>query len=324
MDTDSATVTDRHPSNAHMRVTCPSCESFDDHAVLLTGRDHLIHAAGSFAVVRCSDCRLAFTWPQIHGEDFSLVYPESSYPAYRTQSRSSHGIVKQALESWTARRRSRSVRRGPYARFFHRPPGCLLDVGCGVGHHGVAFRDRSWIVHGIEPSAAAAREAERRGIIVHHGLLADAGVGDQTFDLIIFNHSLEHIPCPRDGLQRAYAWLNPGGDIAVAVPDFGCWQSRLFKETWFHLDLPRHLQHFTASTLTELAVQVGFKNVSVTRYSSLNGLPNSVQYRLRGHLILPDRGVAGRLTALAYRVLGLMTWPCRADHLLLTARRESD
>ena len=166
-------------------------------------------------------------------------------------------FVATTLHTWASRRRSRSVTKGPYGRFFAKPPGALLDVGCGVGHHGAAFREQGWVVHGIEPSASAACEAERRGLVVHHGTFDDAGVPEGSFDLVIFNHSLEHIPHPKDALRRAHSVLKPGGSFAVAVPDFGCWQSHLFRDSWFHLDMPRHLQHFTSATLADLAVQVG-------------------------------------------------------------------
>jgi hypothetical protein len=43
--------------------------------------------------------------------------------------------------------------------------------------------------------------------------------------------------------------IKPGGRIIVAVPDFGGWQARLFGRYWLHLDVPRHLWHFTLPAL---------------------------------------------------------------------------
>ena len=304
-------------------ATCPSCALSSAHDVLFAARDNLIRAPGSFLVMRCGGCGLAFTWPQLREEEFGRFYPNDSYPAFADSARPRGGTLRTALQSWAARRRTRSIRRGPYARFFDRPPGTLLDVGCGVGHHGSAFRERGWVVHGIEPSESAAREAGRRGLVVHHGTLDDAPAREASFDLVVFNHSLEHIPHPRHALQRASSLLKPGGEIAIAVPDFGCWQRRLFKARWFHLDVPRHLQHFTSTTLADVAVEVGLEDVRVTRYSSLNGLPNSLQYALLGRLVLPQRGPKARLTSLCYRALYVVTRVLPGDHLLLTARRSS-
>lgn len=305
------------------RATCPSCALTSAHRVLFAARDNLIHAPGSFLVMRCIRCGLAFTWPQLSGEQFSLFYPESSYPAYAGPGRQSSSAVKSALDLWAARRRNWSVERGPCARFFDRLPGTVLDVGCGVGHHGAAFLEHGWTVHGIEPSTSAAREAGRRGLVVHQGTLDDAPAMEESFDLVMFNHSLEHIPHPGDALQRAYSKLKAGGEIAVAVPDFGCWQRRLFEANWFQLDVPRHLQHFTATTLADLAFQAGFDDVSVTRYSSLNGLPNSVQYALLGRLIVPQRGPLARATSLCYRLLRAITRGLPGDNLLLTGKRRT-
>ena len=302
-------------------VDCPSCGPTSAHEVEFAARDNLIGAPGSFLVMRCLECGLAFTWPQLRGEQFDLFYPESSYPAYAGPGRESGGPVKATLRSWSVRRRHRSVRRGPYSRFFDRLPGTVLDVGCGVGHHGAAFREHGWTVHGVEPSASAAREAGRRGLVVHQGTLDDAPPMEESFDVVMFNHSLEHIPHPGHALQRAYSMLKVGGEIAVAVPDFGCWQRRLFNARWFHLDVPRHLQHFTSTTLADLGDQAGFEDVSVTRHSSLNGLPNSLQYAVFGRLVTPQRGPAARLTSLCYRGLHAITRGLPGDHLLLVARR---
>ena len=104
----------------------------------------------------------------------------------------------------------------------------------------------------IEPKAARAAGLEVRGTIEEVAELA-------PFDCITFWHSLEHLPDPVHAVRIANRLLTPEGVLCIAVPDFGGLQAPLFGPDWLHLDVPRHLHHFTPSSLTRLLEQCGFK-----------------------------------------------------------------
>ena len=54
--------------------------------------------------------------------------------------------------------------------------------------------------------------------------------------------------------------------MALAVPNFGSLQARLFGRHWFHLDLPRHTHHFRADTLRRCLERCGFDvETTITR-----------------------------------------------------------
>ena len=57
--------------------------------------------------------------------------------------------------------------------------------------------------------------------------------------------------------------LRPGGILLVAVPNFASPEARIGRAGWFHLDVPRHLVHFTPSTLTAMLRTAGFRPVKV-------------------------------------------------------------
>lgn len=46
--------------------------------------------------------------------------------------------------------------------------------------------------------------------------------------------------------------LKPDGIIVIAVPNLASLQSRATGSSWLHLDVPRHLYHFTRSSITAL------------------------------------------------------------------------
>jgi hypothetical protein len=54
-------------------------------------------------------------------------------------------------------------------------------------------------------------------------------------------HVLEHLPDPAEMLLAVAERLQPGGVLAIGVPNPGSLQFRLLRTRWAHLDAPRHL-----------------------------------------------------------------------------------
>ena len=48
------------------------------------------------------------------------------------------------------------------------------------------------------------------------------------------------------------------------MPNFGSPEARFGRNGWFHLDVPRHLVHFTPATLAAMLAEAGFEPAKVT------------------------------------------------------------
>ena len=140
----------------------------------------------------------------------------------------------------------------------------VLDVGCGSG---ALLR---WLAElgfsnllGIDPLLS--RDAEYPGgVRVEKKTLAEVR---GRFDLILFNHSLEHLADQSGTLQLAAALLAPGGTCRLALPLADSWAHDHYGTNWVQLDAPRHFYLHTPESVALLARKSGLA-VADTFYDS--------------------------------------------------------
>jgi SAM-dependent methyltransferase len=176
----------------------------------------------------CASCGAATTYPQPDDEEL-----EGAYAHYRPSSGRFAGGGDRIL----------AISRASLARRLDRiaPSGRILDVGSGDAALLKALRARGRGAVGLERVAGEDRVIARE--------LVDFDEDMGAWAAVVFWHSLEHLREPSAALDRAVALLRPGGVLIIAVPNFASWQAHLFGRRWFHLDLPRHFVHLTASAL---------------------------------------------------------------------------
>jgi len=154
------------------------------------------------------------------------------------------------------------------------PRGRLLELGCAAGAVLEAAQARGWTVQGVEYSADAAAEAERHGIPVVVGGLADAALKDDAFDVAFLGDVLEHVPDPAATLAEVARVLAPGGHLALRGPMATHSWARRLGLSWmesrgrtFELaEPPYHLWEFEPRTLYALVRKAGL--VPVTFHQS--------------------------------------------------------
>jgi SAM-dependent methyltransferase len=142
----------------------------------------------------------------------------------------------------------------------------VLEIGCGGGWMLGALREQGRWVVGTERSLEAARPARENGSLVFVGDLT-ALSPRASFDVIVLFHVLEHLEDPRAALAACAAHLAAGGRIVVGVPNRASWQARAFGSAWFHLDVPRHVVHFSPRSLDRAFAAVGLRRVRTSYVS---------------------------------------------------------
>jgi SAM-dependent methyltransferase len=131
----------------------------------------------------------------------------------------------------------------------------VLDVGTGSGVVPyVLSLNKKIYSAGIDPFAKESREVGRAQI-----LKLNLEEVQETWDLVMMHHSLEHIEDPKEALIKARALLSPGGRILIRVPTVTSQAWSQFQCNWFQLDAPRHAFLPSRAGLEMLLTTAGFR-----------------------------------------------------------------
>ncbi len=224
-------------------MKCPFCEH---SAVVRFQRND------SF-IWECSgeDCGLGFLNPQPTNEQLSTAYANLYYPDSRGKQGVSFEntpieILEQAFEYLAARLGNLKGLE-------------LLDYGCGKGRLCSLAGRRGMSVTGIEPSAAARREARQSGISVFGALEELIRSNPHTrFDMITLWDVIEHLHFPWCDLHSLKKVLKPGGYLLVSTMNTRSLRARLEGMKWENYSNPTHTFFFNRHSLAAMISRSGF------------------------------------------------------------------
>lgn len=235
---------------------CPLC-----HGTLVRGlfsaRDYVTKM--EMSVEGCSECGLYRTVAPV---DLDVFYP----PGYRRYI----GIVSSALQSLYRTQVKRWIGRRDV-------PGAVLEIGCGPGWMLEEFQKRGWKAVGVERGDERFRR-ERFSFLLVDSI--DHVPPDERFDIVLMFQSLEHVHDPLGTLRECRRRMRQGARLIVSVPNAASWQAKYFKADWFHLDVPRHLYHFTPESLSRCLTVCGFQVRSINNAALLHDCYGWIQSAL--------------------------------------------
>jgi SAM-dependent methyltransferase len=256
-------------------------------------REMMFGTRESFDYVRCDECgSLSMT---VIPNDLAPYYPAAYYSNHARQNVDPGTPLDRAISRLAVGRRlfgrhtlaSRVVRlpipaelaevegliRAAGLTSFNDP---VLDVGCGPEPYRLAILRKLGFrrLLGIEPFMPG--DVRYGGVPVRRLTLDRL---DAPHRLIMFHHSLEHVPDPLATLRHARSLLQPGGRILVRTPMADGWFWRTYGTDWVELDAPRHTVVFSHAGLERLAARADLDVVDTTWESGHWELIASEQYR---------------------------------------------
>jgi SAM-dependent methyltransferase len=250
---------------------CPMGCAHAKDEFLLVGRDRLHKLPGEFTVVQCSVCGLLRTNPRPNLGTIGYFYPRDYAPYHKPAGE------KLTLRDHIAARAHRLLNAW---RIPNLPPGRLLEFGCGPGGYLLWMAHQGWSVVGIETSEEAAQTARSLGLLVHVGPLETAPDPEAPYDLSVGWMVVEHLHDPVKALRNVAAWTRDAGWLAISVPNADSREFSFFGDSWFALELPRHLYHFTPQTITLLLEKAGWQVRRIYQQRSIDNIIASCGYLL--------------------------------------------
>ncbi len=237
--------------NVIIHKTCPLCGS-SNIKKQFTCKDHF--ATGElFDIYHCHECSFAFTQGV---PDEKEIGPYYDTPTYVSHSDTDKGLVNKLyhiVRGIMLRRKVSLIKRLTMLR-----SGNLLDYGAGIGYFAKAMQNTGWSITAIEKSQQAREYAQRNLGINMKPEEYLATIEDRTFDVVTMWHVMEHIQQLDSFWDTLYRILDESGIAVIAVPNSASYDAEYYRENWAAYDVPRHLWHFTPSTIMNWGLKHGF------------------------------------------------------------------
>ncbi|MGI9481040.1 MAG: class I SAM-dependent methyltransferase [Hyphomicrobiales bacterium] len=231
---------------------CPLCQS---DAIKAIGRancsKHPLFVEGleeTMTWMTCGACTHSFTQGYFNEQGWALISQKSNdNQVFSLKSIESQRVMSAAM-----------VRK--VCQFRNQFSGRWLDVGFGSGSLLLTAKEFGYDVKGIDLRENAVAALKKVSI--------DAEVYDFTklpveekYDAISFCDVLEHIPYPREFLEKARELVNKGGVLFVSCPNFSAPVFKIFSSSnanpyWGEIE---HFHNFSKERLTALLAEYGFE-----------------------------------------------------------------
>ena len=146
--------------------------------------------------------------------------------------------------------------------------GSVLEIGASNGVMLDIFKAAGWKTWGVEPSENA-KAAAGKGHRILKDYFEQVELPENYFDIVIANHTLEHMDDPLFVLRKVKRILKPGGIVYIDVPNAGGAAARLLGKNWPYLLPLEHRHQFTRQSLEKIFKEAGFR---VIHFESRSGL----------------------------------------------------
>ena len=201
-------------------------------------------------IVRCLTCGLIYAFHDCPLDEITKDYELMVDQAYLEEDRGRREQARRVLAQIARHKR---------------PPGRLLDLGCGPGLFLDEARKAGWEVSGLDVSPWARDYAQSHfGIEVSLKKAAEA-YPERSFDVITLNDVIEHLADPKTELKEIRWLLKNDGVLYVSTPDIDSVLSRVLRARWWGIN-KYHLYYFSRETLGKLLFEVGFKRLKYYPY----------------------------------------------------------
>ncbi len=213
-----------------------------DNQAFLTVKDHSV-SGETFQLIENKTYGFLETHPQPSKENLAKYYNTKDYISHTDSKRNVFEKAYHVVRNISLKRKLKLV------NSFKSEDKILLDIGCGTGDFLKVAQSNGWNVSGIEPNPSARNIANAKT----NNSVFDTPKLDtfktNSFDVITLWHVLEHLPNLEAQIATLKSLLKENGTLIIAVPNFNSFDANHYKSFWAAYDVPRHLWHFSRSSI---------------------------------------------------------------------------
>ena len=232
------------------RIPCNLCGIDDATIVFAPG------VAQISQIVRCNRCGLMYSSPRAKAPDHVEIASYDPDWGNATHDPQKHEKEQLQVKDYG---RTRTLLNQLYPN-----RGKLLEIGSSLGFLLAVFKQDGWDVLGVEPRSFAARfTRETHGIETINSILEDAGVPDESVDVVLLNHVIEHVDDPLRTFREINRVLKPSGHFVIETPRYDTLMFKLLGRRERSINCEGHIYFFTTQTLRKLYEHAGFRLVAL-------------------------------------------------------------
>lgn len=220
----------------------------------ITLKDHSV-SKEEFQLLYNNELDMLVTFPEPKGEKLSAYYKSENYISHTDTKRNLLEYAYHYVRVISLKRKLKLI------NSFQSESKTLLDIGCGTGDFLQTALKGGWKITGIEPDKKARTIANSKTNDTVFEPKVLESFEPNSFDVITLWHVLEHLPDLEKQTALFKSLLKPNGTLVIAVPNYKSYDAEYYKNFWAAYDVPRHLWHFSKTSISELFKKENMKLV---------------------------------------------------------------
>lgn len=221
------------------KIKCPICDNYN-HTLLFQSIDIKVNLK-RFNIVRCENCGLIITNPRPTSSEIIEYYPQNYY-------------------SYIPPKINKNIKKTVDNKKF-------LDIGCGSGSQMIIKENEGFESFGVEISNVAVENGKKAGQNIEFYDGKKLPFDDALFDIVNMGNVIEHLHHINEILIEIKRVLKLDGYLTICAPNIDSFDAKLYGKYWRHLDVPRHLYHFSVHTIDKILSKNGFKIIQISTYN---------------------------------------------------------
>jgi SAM-dependent methyltransferase len=213
--------------------------------------------ADTYRIERCEQCAYGFVNPRPSAEFLTEFYSQVGH-GERNREMTAESVLAQEERYPNSTLDAKRMLSVVKQLTGNRKSSLFLDVGCGYGIYSREARRAGFDVVALEPAAVERRIASDLAGTSPRAISFEEADGG-PYAVILMSHILEHALDVNVWIAKAWGLLEPGGILAIALPNFDSLFRKVMQERDPYVCPPAHLNYFNARNLSRLLARHGFE-----------------------------------------------------------------